>query len=53
MKGSKLIRVSDRGTVSLGKLADYEYYMAIRREDGSILMKPVSVQLVERKNDLD
>lgn len=49
---SKLVRVSDRGTVSLGNLAQYEYYMASNVEkDGveEIRLIPVAVQAVKKE----
>lgn len=39
----KLIRVSARGTVSLGNLADNEFYNAYVDPDGRIILEPVAV----------
>lgn len=50
---SKLVRVSDRGTVSLGKLAKYEYYSAqiMVNADGveAIVLVPVSVSPIKKE----
>lgn len=50
---SKLVRVSERGTVSLGKLAKYEYYTAqiMINADGveAIVLVPVSVTPIKKE----
>lgn len=43
MTEKKLVRVSSRGTVSLGSLADNEFYYAFMDRDGRIILDPVAV----------
>lgn len=39
----KLVRVTGRGVVSLGSLADYEYYEAWVDDEENIHLRPVSI----------
>lgn len=45
----KLIKVSDRGQVSLGSLAQYDLYLGTLEEDGTIVLRPASVVPIKRK----
>lgn len=45
----KLIKVSDRGQVSLGSLAQYDLYLGTLNEDGTIILRPASVVPIKRK----
>lgn len=44
-----MIKVSDRGQVSLGSLAQYDLYLGTLEEDGTIVLRPASVVPIKRK----
>ena len=47
----KLIKVSDRKQVSLGHLAQHDYYYAAILSDGRIVLTPVDLVPMKRKVD--
>jgi hypothetical protein len=51
---AKLVTVDDRQRVSLGKLADREYYLASKEPDGRIVLTPavVTAEVLEYPEEL-
>lgn len=44
----KLAKVNDRGQISLGSFAQYEYYMITEGDEGDIILKAMVVRPLKR-----